>query len=952
MTLALIVALPFLGALFPGLTIRAGYTACAGVAAAFAAVALGLLLSLAPGVLQGQVVTAGLDWLPQIGLAARLRLDGLGLLFSGLILGIGLLILLYARHYLGPGEAVARFYAVLMGFMGAMQGIVLSDNILFLFVFWELTSLTSFLLIGFWSHLPQARQGARMALAVTGGGGLALLAGLLMLGQIAGTHEISQMLDRAEVIRSAPLYPLALGLILLGCFAKSAQFPLHFWLPHAMAAPTPVSAYLHSATMVKAGIFLMARLWPVLGGTPEWYWAVTGVGLLTLLVGAKTALFQHDLKAILAYSTVSQLGLITALLGLGSPAAVAAALFHLLNHATFKAALFMTAGIVDHATHSRDIRRMGGFLALMPITATLMGIAALSMAGLPPLNGFLSKEMMLDAARQAPFGPAWLPLAAITAGSLLSAAYSYRLIAHGLLGSPRDPGLAAKAHDPGPGLWLAPALLVGLVVLIGLLPMLLAAPLIQAAALSATGGPMELHIQLWHGLNLPLALSALALGAGAILLAGHARLQGLWHKVARPDGKRLFDLAIQALTWLARQVAHRGHAGRLTGSLVWLLLALLGLGAFAFVTGTHTPGNRAPTAAPPVALALWVSGMGALGLILTRHRQRIEALVLVGMIGLLLAIGFAWLSAPDLALTQITVEVVSILLMLLALNFLPQTTPAESTRARRWRDGVLAGLAGLATGGLAYAMMFRDAAFAPISLFHLAQSKPGAGGTNAVNTIIVDFRGFDTFGEITVLGIAGLVIFALAATLTARGPARLRLQVWRSDRPQSGDRHPMMLVVATRLMLPVTLMAGVYLFLRGHNLPGGGFIAGLVFAIGQGMQYMASGHGWTMARLRADYHVLLAAGLLVATLTGAGAWLFGLPFLTSGHGYLYLGPLDKIEWATAALFDLGVLLTVLGAVMLALASLAQLALQTGQSVNKQAYDIEPEDTRGGASWKP
>ena len=362
MTLALIAALPFLGALLPGLAIRAGRTACATLTGAVTATALLLLALEAPAVLSGETVTTRIDWLPALGLNANFRLDGLGLLFAGLILGIGLLIILYARFYLSKSDPMGVFFTYLMLFQGAMVGIVLSDNILLLLIFWELTSLSSFLLIGYWKHLAEGRQGARMALAVTGGGGLALIAGMLILGNIAGSYDLSVILTQKEAIQSSDWYLPALILILLGCFTKSAQFPFHFWLPHAMAAPTPVSAYLHSATMVKAGIFLMARLWPVLAGTPEWFWAVTGVGLLTLLVGAKTALFQHDLKAILAYSTVSQLGLITTLLGLGSPAAVAAALFHLLNHATFKAALFLSAGIVDHETVTRDASRLGGLL--------------------------------------------------------------------------------------------------------------------------------------------------------------------------------------------------------------------------------------------------------------------------------------------------------------------------------------------------------------------------------------------------------------------------------------------------------------------------------------------------------------------------------------------------------------------------------------------------------------
>ena len=398
MSPALIAALPFLGALLPGLLIRSGRNVAAISCGTMTLLALiGLCLHI-PAIMDGQVITSHFTWLPRIGLDASFRIDGLSLLFGILILGIGLLIILYARYYLSKDDPVGQFYTYLMLFQGAMVGIVLSDNILFLLVFWELTSLSSFLLIGYWKHLPEGRQGARMALTVTGMGGLAMIAGMMILGNIAGSYNIGDILQAREAIQASPLYLPALILILIGAFTKSAQFPFHFWLPHAMAAPTPVSAYLHSATMVKAGLFLMARLWPVLSGTPEWFYIVATTGLFTMLLGAVIALFKDDLKALLAFSTVSQLGMVTMLLGLGTEAGVIAAVFHIINHATFKAALFMTAGIVDHEAGTRSIRLLGGLRKLMPITFGIVTLASLSMAGIPPLNGFLSKELMLEEA--------------------------------------------------------------------------------------------------------------------------------------------------------------------------------------------------------------------------------------------------------------------------------------------------------------------------------------------------------------------------------------------------------------------------------------------------------------------------------------------------------------------------------------------------------------------------
>ena len=398
-----------------------------------------MLVVLAPAVLRGEVIQAEIEWLPQLGLTASFFLDGLGLLFAGMILGVGLLITLYARFYLSGDDPMGQFYTYLLLFQGAMLGIVLSDNILLLLIFWELTSLSSFLLIGYWKHLPEGRQGARMALAVTGAGGLAMIGGMLILGDIAGSYNLTDILQAGDAIRASEWYLPALILILLGAFTKSAQFPFHFWLPHAMAAPTPVSAYLHSATMVKAGVFLMARMWPVLSGTDAWFYIVATTGLVTMVLGALIALFKDDLKALLAFSTVSHLGLLTMLLGFGTQAAAVAAVFHIINHLTFKAALFMTAGIVDHETHTRDIKRLGGLRHLMPITFLIGTVAALSMAGIPLFNGFLSKEMMLEEASHTDWAGSHYAVPVLaTLGALLSVAYSFRFIMHVFLGPVRD----------------------------------------------------------------------------------------------------------------------------------------------------------------------------------------------------------------------------------------------------------------------------------------------------------------------------------------------------------------------------------------------------------------------------------------------------------------------------------------------------------------------------------
>ena len=956
MSLFLIVALPFLGALLPGVMNSAGRQACAGVTFTFTLAAFVGLLSHAPTVLSGGVVQTGAEWLPALGLNFNLFLDPLGFFFAGLILGIGMLIIIYARYYLSRDDNMGEFFTYLLLFQGAMVGIVLSDNILLLLIFWELTSLSSFLLIGYWKHLPAGRQGARMALTVTGMGGLALIGGMLILGNIAGSYDLTVILQNRELIQDSPLYTTALILILLGCFTKSAQFPFHFWLPHAMAAPTPVSAYLHSATMVKAGIFLMARLWPVLSGTPEWFYIVTTAGLITMVLGAVIALFKHDLKALLAFSTVSHLGLITMLLGTGTAFGAMAATFHILNHATFKAALFMSAGIIDHETKTRDIPSLGGLRFLMPITFVIATIAALSMAGIPFLNGFLSKEMMLEEMEHTYlFGPTWLVPALATFGSLFSAAYCFRFISHTFLGPRREPSsYPAKPHDPGFGMWGPPGFLVVLVVLIGSAPFLFEpfVKLVTGAVLGAAAEVPDKYIKIWHGLVPALYMSIAAVIGGLIVLAFFKPLLRAWDATPRPEAKVIFEAVIAGTVALARGLTHPLHNGAFSRYAAIMIVTVIAAGYHAWTTGVVGAATRAVQEAGPVPVGGWLMLVTAtLGMVFL-HRNRLLSLILIGIVGLMVSVAFVFLSAPDLAMTQITVEVVTIILLLLALNFLPNRTPVESSPIRRARDGIIAIAGGAAAGALALHYLLRDAVASPISEFHLANSYKGGGGTNVVNVILVDFRGFDTYGEIIVLGIAALLIYALTETLL-NGPVRARLLNRQPDQARAGDMHPMMMVVLTRVLLPVVIMVGFYIFLRGHNEPGGGFIAGLVVSIGVVMQYMASGFNWTSDRLRYPYHGVIGAGVLIAGLTGIGSWFVAKPFLTSDFTYVRIPPFNEFELATAALFDLGVFLAVVGAVMLSLESFSRLARRAHTRDSEHAMDIDPsrddaEMIKGGA----
>ncbi|EEX13827.1 NADH dehydrogenase [Citreicella sp. SE45] len=937
--LPVMVLLPFIGALVPGLMIRAGRNACATFTAIPTLLALILLGVMAPDVMNGGTVTAQIEWLPGLGLNANFMLDGLGLLFAGMILGVGLLIILYARFYLSGDDPMGQFYTYLLLFQGAMLGISVSDNILLLLVFWELTSLSSFLLIGYWKHLPEGRQGARMALTVTGAGGLAMIAGMLILGNIAGSYDLSVILQHGDEIRASEYYLPALILILLGAFTKSAQFPFHFWLPHAMAAPTPVSAYLHSATMVKAGVFLMARMWPVLAGTEAWFYIVSTVGLITMVLGALIALFKDDLKALLAFSTVSHLGLLTMLLGFGTPMAATVAVFHIINHLTFKATLFMCAGIVDHETHTRDIKRLGGLASLMPITALIAVVAALSMAGIPPLNGFMSKEMMLEeVAHTHWWGGTWPIIIVATAGAMLSVAYCFRFIGHTFFGPVRD-DYPHHPHDPPAGMLAAPAFLAVMVVAIGLFPSLIAGPIVDVASAAVTGGIAgHVHLKLWHGVTPALIMSIVATLGGAFLLWLHRPLDRVWLSTPRPEAKAIFERLVAVVERASLRFTEITHDGAISRYLAIFTVATIVLGFAAYSGGGMAPPTRGLLPVPPLVAVGFVLLMVATAAIVTMHRNRFRALMLTSVIGLMVSAGFVYLSAPDLALTQITVDTVTVLLMLVALHFLPKDTPSESPTILKVRDGAIAVAAGAAVALLAYSFLLRDVS--TISDYHLANSYKGGGGTNVVNVILVDFRGYDTYGEIIVLGIAGLTLYALMEALL-NGPASRTLRNWTFPPDRSQDRHPVMMVVATRVMMPIAVLVGVYIFLRGHNLPGGGFVAGLVMSIALLMQYMASGFGWTQERKRFEYHSMIGWGVVVAGLTGAGAWLAGAPFLTSAFGYFTIPPFEEFELATAMLFDLGVFLTVLGAVMLMLYSLSRLARYAGETVNLEPMDYDP-----------
>ena len=928
--LLLLVLAPFAGSLVLAAVTNDQRRVAACLAGAVTLVALSIVALCGPAVFAGHIVRWSIDWIPELGLTFGFRLDGLAWMFALLITGIGALVVLYAAYYLDPKDPAARFFVFLLLFMGSMLGVVLADNLLLLVVFWEATSLTSFLLIGYWHTRSDARAGARMAFTITGLGGLCLLAGVLLIGHICGSMQLDVVLASGDLIRAHPMYVPALILILLGCFTKSAQFPFHFWLPHAMAAPTPVSAYLHSATMVKAGVFLLARLYPALGSSESWFWIVSLTGLATLVLGAYTALFKHDLKGLLAYSTISHLGLITLLFGLDEPLAVVAGVFHILNHATFKASLFMAAGIIDHETGSRDMRQLNGLWRQMPWTGALAMVASAAMAGVPLLNGFLSKEMFFaETLRQQEHGlmQALLPLGALIA-AVFGVAYSLRFI-HDVFFNGEPIGLAKTPHEPPRFMRIPVEILVLLCLIVGLVPGWTIAGVLtvaaQAALFGGTPGTLPAYsLAIWHGLNLPLLMSAVALLGGIALYFGLQRWVNL-HKLdatpvlPRRGGRDVFlDLlgrgrGLAATTTLALQ------NGRLQRYLLLLIGFTLAAGTWPYLVNGFATMPAAAVANLPAPsfgfYAIWSIGMAALLATVLQHQQRLLSLILLGAVGLGVSLTFVYFSAPDLALTQLLVEVATVMLMMLALHHLPAQSAVQTqgSSLRRLRDAVIALTAGTAVACLVWQVLALP--FDSISPYFLATTKALGGGENAVNVIIVDYRGFDTLGEITVMGMAALIIYAL-----------LRDQVNTATLPeQNSVSQSLMLVLIARLLLPLAVLVSVYLFLRGHNLPGGGFIAGLVLAIALILQFVANGRRFVEHRISSDFHTWIGCGLLIAAATGVGSWFFGAPFLTSTYDYPLWPWVGEVPLASASLFDLGVYLTVVGATMVALVSLAQLS---------------------------
>jgi multicomponent Na+:H+ antiporter subunit A len=719
--------------------------------------------SLLRAVAAGEAIVISYPWAPGLGVSLSFYVDGLSLLFALLISGIGALVVIYAGGYLAGKPTLGRFYTIVLLFMASMLGVVLAGNVISLFVFWELTSLTSYLLIGLDHDRPTARAAALQALLVTGGGGLALLAGLVLLGQVGGSLELVTLLSNGDAIREHALYLPILLLILLGAFTKSAQAPFHFWLPNAMEAPTPVSAYLHSATMVKAGVYLLARLSPALGGTEAWHYLVTGAGMATMLLGALLALAQTDLKRILAYSTVSTLGALVLLLGLDTTLSVKAAMLFLLVHALYKGALFLVAGAVDHETGTRDIRQLGGLARAMPITAAAAGLAALSMAGLPPMLGFINKELLYEAKLQAPHAAGLITAAGVAANMLLVAVA-------GIVGFRpffgRRGEMPKKPHEAPLAMWLGPAVLAGLGLLNGLFPEALPSTLVSAAASAVRAQPTEVKLALWHGINPILALSVLTVAVGVAIYAGRAALRRAVSAALRNAGRwgpqAGYELALRGLNRVAGAQTRFLQSGYLRSYLTIIILTTVGLAGYALAARGGGWRLELPAGgATDIRLYEVLVGLLVLAatLLALRSSSRLTAVAALGVVGYGVALIYTLFGAPDLAMTQFAIETLTVFLFVLVLYRLPRFASFSSRRARL-RDAVVA----LAAGGLLTVLVLVAIAMpmeSRLSPFFAENAVPLARGRNIDNVILVDFRSLDTLGEITVLAVAAIGVYAL-----------------------------------------------------------------------------------------------------------------------------------------------------------------------------------------------
>ncbi|QNG19960.1 Na+/H+ antiporter subunit A [Rhodococcus triatomae] len=904
---------------------------------AFLVLALVPLASLGWVIAQwGTVQTLHIQWAPGLSMDIDMRFDALSGILSLLVLGIGTLILVYCSRYFEDDERrLGIFAAEMVAFAGAMFGLVTSDNMLVLYTFWELTTVLSFLLVGHYAERASSRRAATQALLVTTAGGLAMLVGIIILGQVSGTYNLS------ELVADAPggwLAGVAIVLVLVGALSKSAIVPLHFWLPGAMAAPTPVSGYLHAAAMVKAGVYLVARLAPGFADSGPWRATILVLGLATMLLGGWRAMRAFDLKLVLAFGTVSQLGFMMVLVGLGTRDAALAGITLMVGHALFKATLFMVVGVIDHNTGTRDIRKLAHLGRRAPILAIIAALAAASMAGLPPLLGFVGKEAALDALLNTDVLTGTASAAVVTAvvvGSIITFAYSVRFLwgAFGDKGVPEPSQHVQKMHTPGALFLFSPAVLA-----VAGLGAGLAAPQVEKLFTPYTHefpatGEKDYYLALWHGVNTPLILTLVIFALGTALYLAHRWLARVrFERSALGNADRVYDATLRGMDSLSMRLTGFTQRGSLPLTLGIILSTLVALPVVVMILGTHTRAD----------LRLWDSPyqlvvgalMMAAALAATVMRNRLAAVILVGLTGYGCGVIFALHGAPDLALTQFLVETLTLVIFVLVLRKLPAEVDESKAIGFKLPRALLAVSVGATvTAVAAYAMNARTARpvqeLLPDAAYYLGEGK------NVVNVILVDIRAWDTLGEISVLLVAATGVASLVFRNRRFGsaPRVSDAPAARSDAPTSdttwllgGDlidpRHrSLILEVTTRMIFPTILVLSVYFFFAGHNSPGGGFAGGLTAGLALVLRYLAGGRYELGETVPIDAGKILGLGLTFAAGTAAASLLFGAPPLSSAVFEMTLPVFGDVKLVTALFFDLGVYLIVVGLVLDVLRSL-------------------------------
>ncbi|MCB8919714.1 MAG: DUF4040 domain-containing protein [Ardenticatenaceae bacterium] len=919
----------------PALNRRLTLTQASALLALFPAGALAFVLQRIWLIRDDSVLTWRISWIPSLGLELGLYYDSLAALFAFLVTGIGTLIILYTGQYFKDDNSAWRFLAYLLLFMGSMLGLVMAGDVLTLFIFWEGTSITSFLLVAYKYKDEAARRGAFRALFITGGGGIALLAGLLMVSYVAGSTQWGDILGQGALLRGSALYPVMLGLIALGAFTKSAQFPAHIWLPGAMSAPTPASAYLHSATMVKAGIYLLARMNPALGQTEGWFWLLSLVGLVTMVAGAYLGLKQNDLKALLAYSTISQLGVLVMLIGQDTSIAFKALVIGVLAHALYKSALFLVAGIVDHEVGTRDLRRLGGLRRAMPYTFAVAVIAGLSMAGLPPMLGFLAKETLLASAVHESVPPLFSQIfaaATVFTGAFMLA-QSGLMVMDTFTGRARGPYV--RVHEAPWLMWLAPAIPAVLSLLIGLSPepQRLAEFLAHAATNAYGGEKVKVSLALWNGLNVPLLLSVVAISLGFVVYFYRARVRA-WQATlgAGLTFNALYDGVLAGLDHAAAWVL-RLQAGRLRRYLVvilggmFLLMGIFGGYVLPSQWASTTPTLSVDGVLGVLQLFALLVAVGA-GLASVLLRRDLYAILALGAMGLSVALLMVLKPAPDVALVQIVVDILSTVVLVLALTRLPvaQRRRAQGLTFRQspaglWRDGLVAAGSGIVVAMLTLATLLYRARTTVVTPYYEANAKPLTGAADIVGAIIVDFRALDTLFEIGVFAAAGLGVYTLlryAARLhgdSGRQVTELPLPAGPRTLGISGAQTSSFLRALAYVVLPLALSIAAVHMMYGHDRPGDGFTAGVIISLAVGFWFVVFGYAQVRQRLRWwRGGPLLGVGMLLAIVNGVGGLLFHGSFLAEVNYGEMLGLRLPAGFAitNGFIFEVAICLTVLG----------------------------------------